>query len=98
MFLYIINIKLSSKKINQLKQFLITLKFYKIKYKLNLKFFMLSNFQLNKKKVSVLKSPHVHKKAQEHYSLNLNTLFFKIISNLSLKKLTLFLNSFNFFL
>lgn len=97
MFLYILNIKLSSKQINQLKQFLLILKLYKIKLRLNLKLSIFSNVLLKNKKISVLKSPHVHKKAQEHFSLKSYTFFFKVSSNLFLEKFLLFLNSFNNF-
>ena len=81
MFLYIINIKVNSKKLNQLKQFLIILKLYKIKCKLNLKLFTFFKVKLKKKKIAVLKSPHVHKKSQEHFSLNCNTFFLKFLVN-----------------
>ena len=90
-----IDIKLRSKNLKNLKRFLMILKSFKDKYKFNLKICLFLNINSKKKKISVLKSPHVHKTAQEHFGLNSYSIFLQFANILKLEKLALFLKLFN---
>jgi|TARA_B110000116_G_scaffold60039_3_gene51386 ribosomal protein S10 len=90
-----IDIKLSSKNQKQLKRFLIILKSFKSKCKLNLKVYLFSNIISKKKKISVLKSPHVHKTAQEHFGIESYSIFLQFVNLMQLEKLVLFLKFFD---
>lgn len=46
---------------------------YKIKYK-----------PLHKKRITILKSPHIHKKAQEHFEINYNAFCIKFNTNINI--------------
>jgi len=93
-----LHIKVNSSNKIQLKKFLVFLKTYKTKCKLNLKIEKFSNILTKQKKFAVLKSPHVHKIAQEHFSLVSHSLFLRITDLHQLDKLLLFIKFANFIL
>ena len=64
-----VQLKLYSTNKIKLIKFLLFLKKYSIKWKLNFFQSLIFQFFTRLKKITVLKSPHVHKTAQEHFSL-----------------------------
>nr|QYC61850.1 ribosomal protein S10 [Actinocyclus sp. mgcode 4] len=95
MLFFNLSIKISSQNKKQLKKFLIVLKSFNRKSKINLKISSFSNILLKKKNFSVLKSPHVHKTAQEQFYLKSHIISLQFLNLLQLEKLLLFLKFFN---
>lgn len=67
------------------KQLLFLYKIFvtKLLNKLNIKY-TIKYKPLRNKRLTVLKSPHIHKKAQEHFEINYYTLFIKFHTNLNI--------------
>jgi len=67
------------------KQLLLLYKIFvtKLLNKLNIKY-TIKNKSLQKKRLTLLKSPHIHKKAQEHFEINYYTLFIKFSTTVNI--------------
>lgn len=86
-----IQLKLHGTNKTKLINFFYFLKHYSIKWKLNFFQSFIFQFMMKLKKFTVLKSPHVHKKAQEHFSL------IKVMTFLNFDNFLRFNNIFLFF-
>jgi len=90
-----LSLKLCSKNKQYLKKFILLLQQYKIKCRLNLNEGSLSDIFSKKKLFSILKSPHVHKTAQEQFSLNSYSIFLQFLNLLQIEKFMLLLKNFH---
>lgn len=92
-------LKVTANNKRKLKKFLKIFRVYSKKWKLNLSYqnFFLCFFT-RLRKITVLKSPHVHKTAQEHYSLFSYSTKFEFLQLTQPEKFFLFLKGINFIL
>jgi len=81
----ILNIRLVSVDKKRIKQFILFLKTHILIQKLKLKFVLLESSK-KVKNYSILKSPHVHKTAWEHFSITYFILKVSVLSYISIEK------------
>ena len=93
-----IQLKLYGTNKTKLINFLVFLKQHSNKWKLNFFQSLIFQFITKLKKIAVLKSPHVHKKAQEHFSLIKVMTFLNFDNFLRFNNLFLFLKYVTFIL
>ena len=93
-----IQLKLYGTNKTKLINFLVFLKQHSNKWKLNFFQSLIFQFITKLKKIAVLKSPHVHKKAQEHFSLIKVMTFLNFDNFLRFNNLFLFLKYITFIL